>query len=177
MTTPKCAVIIPTKNAMPGFASVLDKVRAQKAPWPFETIVIDSGSRDGTCAHVQQFDDVRLIQIDPKDFGHGRTRNQGVAETEAEFVAFLTHDAEPVDEDWLANMVAAAEQDPRIAGVFGRHVADQTASPFTRRDLDQHFQGFLAHPLIVHRDLDPEKYETDTGWQQFLHFYSDNNSL
>ncbi|MEJ8575004.1 glycosyltransferase family 2 protein, partial [Microbaculum marinum] len=29
---------------------------------------------------------------------------------------------------------------------------------------------------VVSRDTDPVRYESDPGWRQFLHFYSDNNS-
>lgn len=171
-----CAVIIPTKNAMPRFVRVLEMVRRQDTRWPFEIIVIDSGSRDGTVEHVKTLPDVRLIQIEPEDFGHGKTRNQAIAASSAKFVALLTHDAEPRDTSWLNNLVAAVEQDDRIAGAFGRHVAYPDASPFVKRDIDLHFEGFLTHPLIVHRDSDPEKFKHDIGWQQFLHFYSDNNS-
>jgi rhamnosyltransferase len=155
----------------------MDKVLNQDTPWSYEIIVIDSGSRDGTEEYIRGLDRVRLIQIAPEDFGHGKTRNLGIAAADAEFVALLTHDSEPADEHWLANLVAAAEQDSRIAGVFGRHIANATASPFTKNDLDRHFEGFLNHPLIVHRDLDSVRYELDQGWRQLLHFYSDNNSL
>ncbi|WP_063769932.1 glycosyltransferase family 2 protein [Ensifer aridi] len=172
-----CAVVIPTKNAMPFLPKVINKVVNQRTPWTYEIIIIDSGSHDGTKEHLRGLDRVRLIEIAPQDFGHGKTRNLGVEAADADFVGFLTHDAEPADEYWLANLVAAAEQDPNIAGVFGRHVAYETASPFTKSDLDQHFEGFLHHPLVVHRDLDPARYEADEGWRQLLHFYSDNNSL
>ncbi|TNE35794.1 MAG: glycosyltransferase family 2 protein [Alphaproteobacteria bacterium] len=173
----RCTVVIPTKNAMPGIRRVLEKVKAQETSWPYEVIVIDSGSTDGTLAYIRGLEGVRLIEIPPASYGHGRTRNLGVDMADAEFVAFLTHDAEPYDAHWLANLVSAAEKNDRIAGVFGRHVAYDTASPFIKNDLDSHFRGFLAHPLVVNRDLAPEKYEIDEGWRQFLHFYSDNNSL
>lgn len=172
----KASVVIPTKNPGPGFRAVLDRVLDQDCPWPFEVIVIDSGSSDGTIEHVRSRPVVRLHQIAPQDFGHGRTRNLAAAMAEGEFVAFLTHDALPVDRNWLGEIVAAVEQSSDIAGAFGRHVAYPDASPFTKRDLDNHFAGFLAHPLVVSRALDPARYEADQGWRQLLHFYSDNNS-
>ncbi|MGV2107982.1 glycosyltransferase family 2 protein [Agrobacterium vitis] len=177
MTKYHCAVVIPTKNAMAVLPKVMEKVLHQQTPWPYEIIVIDSGSRDGTKDYLRSLERVKLIEIDPRDFGHGKTRNLGIQTADAQFVAFLTHDAEPVDEHWLGRMVAVAEQDIRIAGVFGRHIAYDTASPFTKSDLDQHFRGFLHHPLVVHRELDPARYQADEGWRQLLHFYSDNNSL
>lgn len=173
----RCAVVIPTKNAMPGLRRLMERVLSQKTQGPYEVIVIDSGSRDGTVEYLRSLTRVRLFEISPQSFGHGKTRNLGIKIADAEFVAFLTHDAEPANDYWLDNLLAAAEQDPRIAGVFGKHVAYECASPFTKADLDRHFGGFLHHPLIVHRDVDPSRYADDEGWRQFLHFYSDNNSL
>lgn len=172
-----CSVVIPAKNAMPGLADVLKMVLAQETPWPFEIIVIDSGSQDETTNYVRSLPSVRLIEIPPESFGHGRTRNLGVSAADAEFVAFLTHDAVPTTDRWLVSLVESAEQDEKIAGVFGKHVAYETASPFIKKDLDQHFNSFLDQPLVVHRDLDTDRYANDQKWRQFLHFYSDNNSL
>ncbi|WP_416409247.1 glycosyltransferase family 2 protein [Agrobacterium rosae] len=177
MHTQKCAVVIPAKNAVNILPRVLSQVMSQKTKWSYEIIVIDSGSTDGTVEYLRQHNEIRLIKILPSEFGHGKTRNLGIQAANAEFVAFLTHDAVPCDEYWLANLVAVAEEDASIAGVFGRHVAHEHASPFTKSDLDKHFEGFSAHPKILGRDTDPTRYETDQGWRQLLHFYSDNNSL
>lgn len=173
----KCSVIIPTKNAIPYIHDVLSAVRGQKTEWAFEIIVIDSGSTDGTLPYLDIQSDIHVIKIDPGSFGHGRTRNQAIASANGELIALLTQDACPENEHWLALMVEAVEQDPRIAGVFGRHVARDDASPFTKRDLYRHFESFLAQPLVVSRETDRRRYETDERWRQFLHFYSDNNSL
>ncbi len=172
-----CAVVILTKNAMAHIAAVIKKVLDQQTPWSYEVIVIDSGSRDGTREFLRGVEGIRLIEIVPEEFGHGRTRNLGIDAADADYVAFLTHDAQPANEYWLSSLVAAIEVDPRIAGVFGRHVAYDTASPFTKMDLELHFQGFEKLASVVHRNLDPSRYESDVGWRQFLHFYSDNNSL
>jgi rhamnosyltransferase len=174
--TMKASIVIPTKNPGSIFRRVLEKALTQQAPWPFEIIVVDSGSTDGTAEYAQSKPGVRVIPIPPETFGHGRSRNLAIGHARGEFVALLTHDALPMHDLWLANIVTAVEQHPSIAGAFGRHVAYEHSSPFTKRDLENHFAGFLAHPRIVNRYTDPEKYDRDLGWQQFLHFYSDNNS-
>jgi rhamnosyltransferase len=170
------SVVIPTKNPGPIFRSVLRAVQRQEVPFSFEILVIDSGSSDGTVEFVRAEDGIRLIQVPPESFGHGRTRNLAAGLTSSAFIAFITHDAIPASPNWLARLVAAVEQSPDIAGAFGRHVAHRNASAFTKRDLEAHFSGFLQHPLILSLATDPDRYAVDQGWRQLLHFYSDNNS-
>jgi rhamnosyltransferase len=172
----KASVIIPTKNPGPIFRKVLGSVLGQVTNWPFEVIIVDSGSADGTAQFVREHQDVRLIEIDPKEFGHGRTRNLAIASARGGFCALLTHDALPVDENWLANLVSAVEQDEQIAGAFGPHRAYPEHGVFTKWDLEQHFQGFDRLPPVLCRETDLARYESDQGWRQVLHYYSDNNS-
>ena len=172
----KASVIIPTKNAGAILHKVLPRVLSQQTDWPFEVIVIDSGSSDGTVDYVRSLPDVTLIQISPSEFGHGRTRNLAISRASGEFCALLTHDALPENDRWLANLVAPLEEDPEIAGVFGRHIAYAEHGAYMTRDLERHFQGFNDLPRVVSRAMDPERYESDRGWRQILHFYSDNNS-
>ncbi len=136
---PKATVLIPTKNGGEIFKKVLARVIDQQAPWPFEILVIDSGSSDGTVELCRQFKKVQLHTIEPQEFGHGRTRNLGVNMARGEFVALITQDALPTSNNWLETMVSVIEQDPAIAGAFGRHIAYPDASPFTRNELEQHF--------------------------------------
>lgn len=173
----KASVVIPTYNAGPQFADVLDAVLAQHTPWPFEVLVVDSGSTDGTLDIVHARPDVRLHQIDKRDFNHGDTRNLGARLTTGDYVAFITHDALPANRAWLFNLVEAIEAEPEAMGAFGCHYAYPEASAFTKRDLDAHFGNFRQYPLLVSQKTDPVRYKSgDEGWRQFLHFYSDNNS-
>lgn len=172
---PKVTVLIPTKNGGEIFKNVLAQVINQQTPWPFEVLIIDSGSSDGTVELCRQFKKVRLHTIEPQEFGHGRTRNLGVSMARGEFIALLTQDALPASNNWLEVMVSAIEQDPAIAGVFGRHIAYPDASPFTRNELELHFSGFETCN-IVQLD-DSERYAREEGYRQVLHFFSDNNAI
>lgn len=175
MNSIKASIIIPTKNPGRIFQEVLDAVIAQKTDWPFDIIVIDSGSKDGTVEFVKSRPQASLIEIHASEFGHGRTRNLAISKSKGEFIAVLTHDAKPVDDNWLANLVSCAESDERIAGVFGRHIAYPHASVFTKRELELHFSGFNL-VSIVHLE-DEDRYNSDVVYKQFLHFFSDNNAL
>ncbi len=174
-TSIKASIIIPTKNGGALFRRVLDAVLTQQTDWPYEVIIADSGSTDGTVEFVQQFSQVKLLQIPAQEFGHGRTRNQAIEFAQDEFVAMLTHDALPGSSFWLTHLVACAEQSSNIAGVFGRHIAYEHASPFTRQELELHFAGFESNPIVSLDDQ--QRYDTDLGYRQFLHFFSDNNAL
>lgn len=175
MTRYKASVVMPTKNAGPLFEAVLKQVLLQETNWPFEVLIVDSGSSDGTLDIVRKYPSVRLMQIAPSEFGHGKTRNFAAGASSGEFIAMITQDAIPINKDWLAKMVVAIEQDPNIAGVFGRHVAHSDASIFTENELEQHFSGFIAQPIVGLDD--PVRYKRDQGYRQFLYFFSDNNAL
>lgn len=173
----KVSIIIPTKNPGIHFHSVLDAVLAQETNFGFEVLIIDSGSSDGTVEYVRSLTNtkVRLHAIKPTDYGHGKTRNLGISMTSGEYAVLITHDALPAHTRWLSAMVAAADADPAIAGVFGRHLAYPSANPFTIEELERHFAGFTSESIVWLQD--PARYANDTGYRQFLHFFSDNNAL
>lgn len=172
---PEVSVVIPVKNAVRIIGRVLDAVARQVTPWAYEIIVIDSGSTDGTLDVIRSFDQIRLVQIAPQDYGHGRTRNFGIELSQGQYVALLTHDAIPSNEAWLVNLVKPLQDDAGVAGVFGRHVAHDDASLCVRRDLDLHFKN-LQHAGAVVWLEDVQRYQHDLGYKQLLHYYSDNNS-
>ena len=173
----KASVIIPTKNPGAIFERVLEAVLGQRTTFGFEVVVIDSGSTDGTLEFVRRQRDsrLRLIEVPAASFGHGRTRNYAISLSRGDFAAMLTHDALPASSAWLENLVACVDKSPLIAGVFGRHLAHDSASPFTVRDLNCHFSQF-SHELVV-RIEDRGRYESELGYRQWLHFFSDNNAL
>jgi len=168
-------VVILTKNPGMIFQEVLASVLQQRTPWKYEVMIVDSGSTDGTVEHVLSHAEVQLLQIAPMEFGHGRTRNFAVQSAKGKYVAMLTHDAKPANEEWLANLVAPLEENKSVAGVFGRHLAYPSASAYTKRDLAAHFDGFLAWPRIMGMD-DKQRYREDRGYRQVLHYFSDNNA-
>jgi len=120
MTQPHASVIILTRNGMPLFQRCLNAVLSQRTTWPFEVIVIDSRSTDGTWelavsrAH-------RTVQISPTEFNHGETRNLGARLARGKFLVFLVQDAIPTDERWLAVLVAACDR-PGVAGSYSRQI-------------------------------------------------------
>lgn len=174
--TTKVSIVIPTLNGGDLLLKVVDRVLEQQTPWPFELLIIDSGSTDGSIEALTK-KNLRIHTIPKSEFSHGGTRNLGVELTCSEYIAFLTQDALPVDSFWLFHLVSMLEHEPKAAGVFGRHLAYPEASAFVQRDLEAHFKNLAQYPFYLDKETDPERFETgEAAWRQLLHFYSDNNS-
>jgi GT2 family glycosyltransferase len=151
----------------------------QRTPWPFELIIVDSSSTDGSVDRLVHADgpQLRVTTIAQPDFQHGRTRNLCASVAHGEFLAFLTQDALPTDEFWLYNFITVMERFPMVVGAFGRHLPWPNANPFTKRDITEHFDSLLRYPLVLSRQTDRGRWDAkDPGWRQVLHYYSDNNS-
>ena len=86
------SVVIPVKDGERYLEELLRRARREGAD---EMLVIDSGSRDRS-REIARAAGVELLEIDPREFGHGRTRNLGAERTSGELICFLTQDATPV---------------------------------------------------------------------------------
>lgn len=128
------SIIIPTLNAGKRFPRLLEEILSQKFEGDSEVVVVDSGSKDQTVSTAGEFERVRLLTI--VNFSHGRSRNLGAEAATGEFLVFMTQDALPANENWLANLLKPlADQD--TAAAFSRQIPWPDVSPMERY--------FLAH--------------------------------
>jgi GT2 family glycosyltransferase/glycosyltransferase involved in cell wall biosynthesis len=105
-----------------------------------EILVIDSGSRDRSL-EIARAAGVELVEIDPREFGHGRTRNLGAERTRGELICFLTQDATPCP-GWLAAYREAFALQERVGAAYGPHMPRPDTSPTIARELTEFFAGF-----------------------------------
>jgi rhamnosyltransferase len=136
----RISVAIPTKNAGPLLAEVLQAVGAQRTARDVELVVCDSGSTDGT-VRIAEHHGARVLRIPPEAFGHGRTRNLLMEETRGETVLFLTQDATPARTDWLERLAGAIETVDDVAIACGPYVARPDATPMVARELEDFFRS------------------------------------
>ncbi|MEZ5988830.1 MAG: glycosyltransferase [Planctomycetota bacterium] len=127
---PGVTLFMPTWNAGPEFPGIFARMASQELDRPFEILVIDSGSRDGTVEFLER-QDVRLIRIPNTEFNHGLTRNRGIQEARGDIVVLATQDARPFDEHWMQRLVDCYE-DPEVAGAYSRQLPRPDANPFIK---------------------------------------------
>ncbi len=144
------SVVIPVKDGGADLVRCLDAIRGQVVGDKVEVVVVDSGSRDGSVEAARSHG-ARVHEIPPAEFGHGRTRNLGAELANGEVLVFTSQDAYAADETWLARLVASLESGVRFAGVYGRQLPHDDATPPERYFLD-----FLYGPAPRVQRLDGE---------------------
>jgi rhamnosyltransferase len=75
-------------------------------------------------------------EIPPGEFHHGRTRNLGASLSRGDVLVFTSQDARAASDSWLGELTAPLEKDTSIAGVYGRQLPHDDATPPERYFLD-----------------------------------------
>lgn len=129
----KPTLVMRAHNDMPLVAQTLAMVARQDQP--FELIVFDDGSTDGTRQEVGKYTD-RVFPVPGEVYIPGRVLNRGMELAQSERVVFLNADCTPQDERWLASLLAGFAGE-RVAAVFGRQVPRAGCWPLYARDLEE----------------------------------------
>jgi len=168
MAGPEVSVVIPTHNRLPVLTEVLSALVRQEGAPPFEAVVVDDGSTDGTSEWLRSRTfDLALRVFTQENRGPAAARNTGVAVSAGRWVAFLGDDTVPAV-GWLAAHRAAHRRhgdDVHLAviGYTGWHPR-MRLNPFLRY-INEHGLQF-GYALI----RDPEDVP-------FNFFYTSNLSL
>ena len=139
--TPTVTVAIPVLDGAAVLERTLAAVRAQRVEHPLEVLVCDSGSRDGSVALARRHG-AEVIEVPRERFSHGGTRNLLMERAAGAYVAFLTQDAVPADERWLARLVEGFAVADGVGIVFGPYRPRADASPMVARELSAWFRSF-----------------------------------
>ena len=166
------SVVIPTHNRLEVLAEVLQALEFQQDPPPFEVVVVDDGSTDGTSDWLRnRHFSIPLRVLTQENRGPAAARNTGVAVAAGEWVAFLGDDTVP-SPGWISTHRQAHRRrgdDPHLAviGYTGWH-RRMRLNPFLRY-INEHglqfgyalidapedvpFNFFYTSNLSLHRDM------------------------
>lgn len=131
------SVVIPVKDGGDELAHCLDAISAQDISDEVEVVAVDSGSSDDSVA-VASSRGARVYEIAAASFNHGAARNLGARHSIGDVLVFLSQDAVPVDDQWLARLIRPLREEPDIAGVYGGQLPRHGTRPPER-----YFLGFL----------------------------------
>lgn len=132
---------VPVLNGARYLDQVLGAVRSQRVHREVELLVVDSGSSDGSL-EIAERHGVRIHRIPKSEFSHGGTRNLIMELAQGDHVAFLTQDATPAHDGWLAALLEGFEQAEDVAAVFGPHDARPDASHVIKAEMERHFASW-----------------------------------
>jgi len=154
MSKSTVSIVIPTLNGGRLFHRCLDAISRQELDRPFEIVVVDSGSRDGSDLVAESYG--RVIRIRKSEFNHGLTRNMGVSESKGDLVALLVQDAVPCDKFWLQRLVDVFD-DPLAGGAYSRQIPRPGSNPVVAARLKRWSAG--GSERVVKKITDQDRFE------------------
>lgn len=172
--TPNISIVIPVKDGMDTLPQAIEGIQKQTLFSDCEVVVVDSGSTDGSVAFLEQFSFVRVINIDPKTFNHGATRNLGVKHTLGVFVVMTVQDAVASDEFWLETMLKHFKDDA-VAGVCGQqivpHHSNKNPHEWFRPQSDPQIKTVQFKNKVEFSSLSPQEKRNACGWDDVNAMY------
>ncbi len=130
---PLISIIIRTKDEERWIAACLKKIQEQTIE-DVEVILVDNGSSDKTVERARSVMP-ELVLVEIENYLPGYALNEGVRMSKGEYIVCLSSHCIPKNEDWLERMLENFEDNPELAGVYGRQVPMHFTNSFDKRDL------------------------------------------
>lgn len=151
------AVIIPTADRGELIDRAISSVLAQTVA-PDEIIVVDNGRSDAQVSH-DYIDEINLIRTKPR-IGPGISRNVGVENTAAHYVAFLDDD-DYWEADYLEHSISLLDSYDVVVGQLKRKGLDGVLKSYKQFPEEKQGQrgvyfrnpGFGGQNILIDRDL------------------------
>lgn len=106
------SVVICTRQRGPSLEATIRSLAQQEAPFEWEILLVDNGSRDGSLELARRLERElapRLRVVEEPTLGLSAARNRGIRVARGERIVFLDDDALP-EEGWLAALAAALDE-------------------------------------------------------------------
>lgn len=141
----RASIVIRTLNEAQHLNDLLLMIaRQQTDNLEVETVLIDSGSTDGT-VEIAERHGARVTTIDKSEFSFGRSLNRGCAFSTGDFLVLISGHCVPVDEHWLQALCQPLI-DGQVAYTYGRQIGDDDSNYSERRIFAKYFPKTSAVP-------------------------------
>lgn len=134
----RASIVIRTLNEARHLGDLLKMIARQKVDGlDVETVLIDSGSTDGT-VEIAQSHGARITTISKREFSFGRSLNQGCDFATGDLLVLISGHCVPADAHWLQRLCQ-----PLIDGVasysYGRQIGDDDSNYAERQIFAKYF--------------------------------------
>jgi len=137
-------IIIPAYKPDQGFLELIDRLTHQSVPVN-RIIVMNTEQKYfdrlvyGT-SFSKEYHNIIVRHLSKREYDHGRTRNQGVRYSDADYFIMMTQDAVPADE-YLVERLLAGLHRKNVAVAYARQLAGQGSS-----EEERYIRGFNYPP-------------------------------
>lgn len=162
---PKVTIVVPTRDRVEILKVCIDGLLTKTDYTNWELFVVDNGSKQAETARyladISSDPRIRVLRDDGA-FNYSRLNNTAVAQGSGQLVLLLNNDVEPINPDWLGEMVRQLSR--KGVGVVGaklyfpddtvQHVGVVTgiggvAGHFEKR-LPREADGYFQRPNLIH---------------------------
>jgi len=109
------SIVIPVCNLL-GFTRLCIDYIKENTTMPYELVIVDNGSTDGTREYFEEFSkelDVRYIRNET-NLGPIIAINQGIKASKYEYICQIHNDVVIFEKEWLKKIISIMEPDPAI---------------------------------------------------------------
>lgn len=131
------SIIIRCRDEEKNIGKTLHMLFNQSVEFPFEVIVVDSGSTDRTLDIATQYN-VKILHIPPQKFSYGYSLNYGIQNSSDDIICCLSAHCIPYDNNWLSELVKPIIEG-RAHATYGRQIPVKGVNPFEELFLSKHF--------------------------------------
>ncbi|MCZ6634532.1 MAG: methyltransferase domain-containing protein, partial [bacterium] len=114
---PRVSIVMPLYNQVEYTAACLEGLEKVRGKVPYELVLVDNGSTDGTGDLLDGMEDQARVIRNGQNLGFAKGNNLGAKEARGEYLLFLNNDTIP-HRGWLDALVAEADSDALI-GIVG----------------------------------------------------------
>ncbi len=153
------SLIVVNWDGLHHLAPCIDSIRRHTEP-PFELIVVDNGSTDGSVKWLHETEDDNTI-FNPENMGWTHAINQGLRRSRGDFVVLMNNDV-LVTHGWSTSLTRPLKGNPGLSGpmsggVSGKQYLPTTMSTGLREQMDHfselnaesHRGEYFSYPRLV----------------------------
>lgn len=160
------SVVIRTYNEERYLGELLDAIAKQNtAGFDVETVIVDSGSTDGTLGICSRFD-CKIVHIDKEQFSFGRSLNIGCLAASGSVLVFISGHCVPAGPNWISELTK-----PILDGVssysYGRQIGRDTTKFSEYRLFEKYFPRYSKIPQDGFFCNNANSALTRAAWEAF----------